>query len=185
MPRLYAEAIHAERAGFDVEDFVKEMGRYARANVAPEIEEECLNIVADWHHKPDFRVRVIAGKHSSIPGGFGFAIDAWPTGPNAIYWKWSSKGTPEHFIPTEGPKSDGFLWFQEDYDPKVEIVNKQLFRGTGEESGALLKRKRVLHPGITPREFEKYIIREYRPRYREHMADAIARARGEARHRLI
>lgn len=181
MPRLFAEHVSEGPIKFNLEAFEREAKSYMTRKVKPEVQAGFNEIVANWDHKPTFRVRPTVGPNPTIVTGYGIVLDFWVSGPNAWLFRLVSGGAGEHLIPKQ-PKEDGYLWFRENYDAKTKVVGGDLVTGgSGQSSGNLLRKKQVSHPGFEGREFSRHVIEAYRPRWNMHVAAIMNRARRAAR----
>lgn len=131
---------------------------------APRLKSYFTRIVAPWDdaHRPDFAVEV-KGEETT-----GYTITCQPTGANAQYWLWTSRGTrPHKIVPKNAPR----LIFQLGYKPHTGIDGH--YRGPGVATGPWVAAKSVNHPGTKARHFEESIARWYAPVFKRVMEKAI------------
>lgn len=120
-----------------------EVARTIDAEVKPKLLKYPEKVVANWEHKPKFGSKKTIGKDISVY--------VYPTGPNAKYWTWTSRGTKEHRIPKTGDK---LLAFPSTYTPKTTPQGPG-YGGPGESSGDMVIVHPFVHPGTRPRHFEE------------------------------
>lgn len=177
MPRVFAKVIGDDPRGFAMQAYEREIKRYFRSTVKPEVEKIFANMIKRWEHKPELNIRITAGTNPSVATGYGITCDFWVSGEYAWLWDLLSTGAEEHDIPLE-PKEDGFLWFREQYDAITAVEGDRLLLnvGRGEESGALQRRKQVHHPGFEGRRFVDHFFKEYGPTWDKHVDSVLDQA---------
>lgn len=184
MPRLGAVRLGDHPARFSIEAHAEEIGAYLKRNVKPEVEQLLEEQVANFEEKPEFTVRVTKpGRNPTLGTGYGIVLEAWPRGEHADLWRMLSKGTggKSHKIPLS-PKTDGFLWYRENYEPKTRVLSGGLSSGgSGDYSGGLVKARQVTHPGFEGRRWTYHLMEEYRPRWRKHVDGVLKQAIDAAR----
>ena len=120
-------------------------------------------IVDSWEHKPEFETRVTITSNE-------IRMYMYPTGDNAKYWTWTSRGTKPHPIDA---KNAPYPVFRGQYNPKT--WKGGIWGGPGVATGLWSKKKHVDHPGTEPREFEEWIMNEIKADFRREIENAFNR----------
>jgi hypothetical protein len=94
-------------------------------------------------------------------------------------YEWVVRGTPPHIIAVRNAST---LAFSSDFVPKTQpgIIGS----GTGFKGDTDVFVKQVMHPGTTPRNFDKDIAQDMKPVFLKIMEDAMARARQASGHAI-
>lgn len=132
--------------------------------------DEIAGSKSDWKHKVAFKARKRITQTE-------IKVYVFPTGSNAIIWGFVSKGTKGGYqIPKNPPASsrDGLLHYQAVYDARTAPGGRYGL-GSGQKSGPWVSRRTVIHPGVKPREFEKFIAEEYQKEFSRVMENAMRR----------
>jgi hypothetical protein len=167
MPQVLFRAIRAKPIRWQA--FHDELARTLDAEVKPELLAYFEKVTKSWRNAPTFVAQ------EKITRG-GTSISVWPTGPNAMIWRYVSRGTQPHII---RPKGRGyplrFLWGG--YGSyKARTTTSGGYNGPGRVVGGKIHRPpQVSHPGNKARNFEKHIARWYAPQFRRTMKNAVAR----------
>lgn len=125
-------------------------------------------VTGTWKHKPK-----ISARTALMPNQIVTAVR--PTGENEKIWTFVTLGTKPHPIKPRRAKFLRFMWGGPgSYVPKTRPPAQ--YGGPGVvKNGTMQYRKSVKHPGSKGRFFEKKIMKEYRPKYRILMREAIKR----------
>jgi len=164
MARIAFEEISPRRGYPDFDAYIQELEKAFANKIKPELLKLFELRVARWKHKVDFRaVKRITPLEVSVY--------VYPTGPNKEIWLWVSGGTRAHTII---PRVAGVpMRFRKTYLPRTQPHGGgQRFGGPGRSVGPWVATKKVDHPGIAPREFEKSIAQNYRTRFMMHVFQA-------------
>lgn len=143
----------------------KEVERTMDAEVKPKVLGYATKIVANWKHKPTFKAK----KQVSTTA---ITLDVWPTGPNAKYWKWTSRGTRKRDITPK--KKGGVLAFPSGYTPKTRPRGPS-YGGSGASSGKMIFTTFVKDHKIKARKFEEAWARWAKKWFAKTMENAIRR----------
>jgi len=142
--------------------------RYHAKKVAKEMREDYERTTATWQHKPEFKETVSTGK-----GLGGVAAEVSTT--DKVYG-YVDQGTgqaaghrPDRYPIV--PKRAKMLAFASIFSPKTKP--KVLGSGPGMRGPIDTFRKKVMHPGIKPREFSKTIEKKWQPRFKAQMQAAM------------
>jgi hypothetical protein len=144
-------------------EIAKEVERSMESTVKPRILEYAEKIVANWEHMPQFKARKSVGKE--------ILLYVYPTGPNAVYWIWTSRGTKAHKIT---PKKASVLAFPTGYAPKTSPRGPS-YGGPGKATGPTVFAVEVDHPGTRPRHFEEAWARWAKTWFRREIENAMRR----------
>jgi len=145
-------------------EIAKEIERTLDTRVKPRMLEYPRKVVASWEHKPDFKARKRVTRT-------GISLYVYPTGENAKYWQWTSRGTKPHIIE---PKRAAALRFPSLYQPKTTPRGPG-YKGSGKSSGPIVFALKVHHPGTKARKFEEAWARYNKKWFRKEMENAIRR----------
>ena len=136
-----------------------------------QVKKEYEKTVSTWETKPKFDTIVsLEGQGPTLIAGVSGG------GKGAEHWRYVNEGTREHVIL---PKGDKPLAFKSGYNAKTTpgLISAK----AGGSFGDVVFEKGVLHPGTEPRDFDKLIADEMKPRFKRAMEDAMrdaARAGG-------
>ena len=169
MPQVLFRVIKAKQSDFRV--FYNEIEKALDTVVKPDLLEYFGKVVKAWKNPPVFQAR----KKIALTT---MQVYVYPTGPNAQIWRYVSLGTRGPYpIPKPGNKKAKTLRFQwagpGSYKPRTTTSGG--YNGPGKATGPIVLRKRVMHPGIKARNFEKHIARWYKTRFHKVMNDAVKR----------
>lgn len=175
MPQVLFRQIKAKIPNWQA--FYAEIERTINAEVKPELTGWFDKIVADWKNRPSF-------KAVSKTTQDWISVYVYPVGVNAKIWKYVSGGTRGPYpIPKPGNKRAKTLRFRwGGYGSyKARTTPQGGYKGPGKATGKMQSFKRVRHPGIKARNFERHIARWYQKRFRQTMKNAVARGLRKAR----
>lgn len=146
--------------------------------VAQDLTAYFQDIFANWEHKPDISVSLRREEGASV-------LRVAPSGESATIWRWVSKGTPPHPIAARNAPRLVFP-FQgagNSYDPKTsgQGPGSIVYGGPGQRKGKLVRPMQVTHPGIEPRQFERWIVAQYQPKFASIMQAALEQALRQGR----
>lgn len=164
MPTVFFRVIFPKKVNFQA--IVDEVVRVHQTQVIDDIDGYYNRITGDWsaENRPKL-------KHSTsiIRNVVKTTVIA-----EGMVYRYVTAGTKGPYpIPKPGNIKAKMLRFRETYTPRTKPIAK--YGGPGIKSGALVFRKRVIHPGIKARGFEKAIAQEYEPKYIRLMKNAVAR----------
>lgn len=144
----------------------REVDRAMDVEVKPHVLGYFERITANWQNKPEFKAR-----KEITPDRI--AIRVWPSGAAAKVWEYVSKGSRPHEIRPK--KAGGKLRFMGGtYQAKTGPGGH--YKGPGKVvGGQIMYAKRVMHPGVKAREFEKHIHRWATPGARKMIENAMRR----------
>jgi hypothetical protein len=164
-------------------EIAKETERSMESTVKPRILGYAEKIVANWEHKPQFKARKSVGRG-------GIVLYVYPTGPNAVYWIWTSRGTKKHKIRPKtqrrfaagAPEGRGgqfrkrakLLAFPTGYVPKTTPRGPG-YGGPGTATGPTVFAVEVDHPGTKARHFEEAWARWAKTWFRREIENAMRR----------
>ena len=140
-----------------------ELKRSYRTIMWPAIERDFKQVVTGWKDKPTFYYKM------SVSGRlyrFEVKVDARTTGGK--HFVWVDKGTAAHGDPHGSPKylieakKAPFLVFTTPYQPKTVPQDGLYYDPSGPTMHH--KRKKLMHPGIKPRNFSETILKKYKDR---------------------
>ena len=156
MPQIVVREIRSRGRHPNWDAIQQEVVAAAKAQVVPALIEYHERIVTRWRaeHQPGFASRVsITPNRISI---YVFPDRSNPKGRQI--WEWLREGTRPHIIE---PKKAGYpLRFQTGYKPFTNTTGG--YKGPGKAFGPVAFAKKVRHPGIKPRRFDKWIARWYK-----------------------
>ena len=166
MPQVLFRAIKAKQSDFRV--FYNEIEKALDGVVKPDLLAYFNKVVKAWKNPPVFQAR----KKISL---VDMQIYVYPTGPNAEIWKYVSFGTRPHIIRPKRAKALSFQWGGPgSYKPRTTTSGG--YNGPGKVVGGKpVAFKHVNHPGNKARNFEKFIARWYKTRFKKVMDDAVRR----------
>lgn len=175
MPQVLFRQIKAKPANWTA--FYAEINTTLDAVVKPDMIAWFNKIVASWKNRPDFKaIKKITRE--------AMRVYVYPTGASAKIWQYVSGGTRGPYpIPKPGNTNAKILKFKwgGPGSYKARTTTSGGYKGPGKATGKIVLRKRVSHPGIKARNFEKHIARWYYPTFRRTMKNAVARATRKAR----
>ena len=175
MPQVLFRQIKAKPANWPA--FYAEIDRTLDAVVKPDLIDWFEKVVASWKHRPEFKAKAKITREA-------MQVYVYPTGANAQIWKYVSSGTRGPYpIPKPGntkAKTLRFRWGGPG-SYKARTTTGGGYKGPGKATGKQVAFKRVKHPGIKARKFEKHIARWYYPTFRRTMKNAVARATRKAK----
>lgn len=109
------------------------------------VEDEMEKRVRGWSKRPRF-----SSKFADLATRLTLTVE--PTGTNLRFWAYATLGTKPHPI---GGKKGNFIRVREGYRSKTGPGDK--YGGPGSYGGSYYYTLGVWHPGVKPREFEKWI----------------------------
>ena len=175
MPQVLFRQIKAKPVKW--QPFYNEIATTLDKVVKPDLIAWFDKIVASWRHRPAFRaLKKIT--HTDM------SVYVYPTGPSAQIWRYVSQGTRGPYpIPKVGNTAAKALRFRwGGYGSyKARTTTSGGYKGAGKATGKMRTFKRVSHPGIKARNFEKHIARWYYPKFRKIMKNAVARGLRKAK----
>lgn len=170
MPTVAYRAIRSRRKFIKSKEIKAYLGAHLDSDVKPRLVRRFDLIVANWHHKPEFRAR------KYITADF-IKVHVYPAGPNKQIYKWVTGGTKPHPIPKHGPGFLAFVWGGPgSYKAKTKPVGQ--FGGPGVVVGGTLRSgvMQVQHPGTEARKFEESVRNDAKRWYSRTMENAWRRA---------
>lgn len=167
--RVLMRSIRGRAKNPNWKGIAEEMERTARGPVCKRLESYAKRITDPWDHQPEFKCFV------GISRG-GLIIWVFPFGENKKYWIWVSRGTKKHTIEA---KNKPLLIYPSIYNPHTTVRGPG-YKGKGEESGPLVFRRSVEHPGIKARHFEEAWARWAEPWFPREMENAARRGARKA-----
>lgn len=171
MPQVLFRAIKAKPVKWA--PFYNEIATTLDKVVKPDMIAWFDKIVAKWKHQPNFKAMKKITRTD-------MSVYVYPTGPNAQIWRYVSQGTKGPYpIPKDGNTTAKMLRFRGKY--KARTTTSGGYKGPGRATGKWQIRKRVTHPGIKARNFEKHIARWYKPTFTRTMKNAVARGLRKAK----
>jgi hypothetical protein len=175
MPQVLFRVIKAQQSDFRA--FYKEIEKALDTIVKPDLLEYFNKVVKSWKNQPEFKARKIIWLER-------MQVYVYPAGPDAEIWKYVSFGTRGPYpIPKPGntkAKTLKFRWGGPG-SYKARTTTSGGYDGPGKATGPIVLRKRVMHPGIKARSFEKHIARWYKPKFQRTMNDAVKRGTAAAK----
>jgi len=147
--------------------------------------------VKDW--KPENRPGFAGGVNVGTSGspnwtGTDLVIEVKPVG-NTKVWGYVTGGTglygPKHAKYPIVPRKKKALAFRAGYAPRTQPGPPATWGGPGRASGAMVVRKKVMHPGIKPRRINLTIQARHIPRWQKRVHEAIERGMYRARMHYI
>ena len=130
---------------------------------APEVYGMFKGTVEGWSNKPAFRRKLKRG-------GSYMSMTVWATGTNVNQYELVNQGADPHPIPKTGTT---FMRFPHGSGYKASTAPRILKSGPRSNSGEMIVKFKVDHPGFKAREFDKTIAKEYEPTFRKDIQDAI------------
>jgi len=171
MPTILFMKIKAKPANW--QPFYNELSQTLDREVKPDLIAQFEKITKSWTHK-----QVLKSLKTTKPTEISMYV--YPTGENAKIWEYVSLGTKGPYpIPKPGNTKAKTLRFREGY--KARTTTSGGYGGPGKATGKTVFRKRVTHPGIKARNFEKHIARWYRPQFIKTIKNAVARGLRKAK----
>ena len=170
MPTVAYRAVRSRRAFVNAPVVRRVLEKEIDEEVKPDLIKQFEMRVANWEHKPDFKARKRITDDA-------ITVNIYPAGLNKLIWIYVTKGTKAH--PITPKRSGGLLIFtwggKGSYKAKTGTGGK--FGGPGVViGGKKTAAKQVWHPGFKGRNFEKYIRKDYEPKFSRKMEGAWRRA---------
>ena len=162
--RVLVRQVRGRKEHPNWQGIVKEVEKTIDAVVKPRVLNYATRVVANWAHKPAFKAR------KSVSRG-GIIVYVYPSGENAKYWIWTSRGTKPHKI---RPRRAKVLAFPSVYIPKTTPRGPS-YGGPGTSSGPTRFAQEVDHPGTKARHFEEAWARWARTWYKREIDNAMRR----------
>ena len=131
---------------------------------APEVYSLFKGTVFGWNNKPTFR-RKLKRSMSYM------STSVWADGANWEQYSRVNQGAKPHPIPKTGTT---FMRFPDGRGYTPSTRPRILKSGPRSNSGAMIVKYRVNHPGFKAREFDKTIAEHYEPIFRKDIQDAIS-----------
>jgi len=152
-----------------VQDSIAQM---MKKKTAPEVYSLFKGTVEDWSNKPTFR-RKLTRRASFM------SMTLWADGTKQGFrginaseqYALVNRGARRHSIPSSGST---FMRFQDGRGYKAATTPRILKSGPRSNSGAMIVKYQVDHPGFEGRKFDETIAKQYAPTFREDMRDAIS-----------
>jgi hypothetical protein len=167
MAKLFARVVRTRSGYPQWHNIKREVERTIDSKVKPEVLSYFTRITDLWEHEVGFQAR------KRVTAEF-IRLYVYPTGPNKKIWIFVSGGTRGPYPIPKQPRPRGYpLRFRTGYKPKTGRGYR--YRGPGKATGPWRSAHQVMHPGIKAREFEKHIIRFYKPKFRRHIENAMRR----------
>ncbi len=132
--------------------------------IAPQIKKQYQKTTETWEHeKPTFK------SDTSIMGA-GPTLVVYPDGnkKGVEKWMWADEGTRRHKI---RPRRKKKLSFRVGGAPKTRPNVVASFPGRGGDQWR--SAKEVIHPGTKPRNWSKMLVKEWTPKFRRRIEEAI------------
>ena len=169
MPQVLFRAIRAKPANWQA--FYNEIARTMDNEVKPDLLAYFERVTKSWRNQQAFKaIRHISASEASV--------DVKPIGENADIWRYVSRGTRGPYpIPKPSntrAKTLRFKWAGPG-SYKARTNTRGGYGGPGKATGPTRMFKRVMHPGIKARNFEKHIARWYAQQFRRTMKNAVTR----------
>lgn len=141
------------------------------------LKRDFLRVTSNWRNKPSFSISTIIGTHEII-------VRVTPSRNKAgMIWTWLDQGTGKYgkrrsAYPIRPKPPNTTLSFRTGYSPKTAVGARGLsgFGGLGRATGAWVRAKEVMHPGIKPRKFSLAFTARMKPPLNTRIENAIRRA---------
>ena len=130
---------------------------------APEVYSLFKGTYAGWNNKPTFSRKIIRQR------GY-MSLSVWATGTNASQYELVNQGAGRHDIPKTGTT---YMRFPDGRGYQSATRPRILKSGPRSNSGAMVVKYKVDHPGFKAREFDRTIRDQYAPIFRKDIQDAI------------
>ena len=130
---------------------------------APEVYSLFKGTIEGWNNKPAFTRKLRRSKSY-------MSMSVWATGTNANQYELVNQGAARHDIPKTGTT---YMRFPDGRGYKSATRPRILKSGPRSNSGAMVIKYKVDHPGFKAREFDKTIRDQYEPIFRKDIQDAI------------
>ena len=166
--RILVRQVRGRRRAPNWSGIAREVARTIDQRVKPKLIKDFEKVVANWDNKPQFKAKKSIGKD--------IVVYVFPTGPNAKYWIWTSRGTKPHKIKA---KPGGVLVFPTGYTPKTSPSGPS-YGGPGKSSGETVFATEVKHPGTEPRKFEEDIGKKANKWFKKEIENAMRRGARKA-----
>jgi len=169
MPQVLFRAIKAKPINWQA--FYNELAKTLDTEVKPALLAYFERVTKSWENEQTFKAKKRITQTM-------MTVDVWPSGPNAMIWKYVSQGTKGPYpIPKPGNTRAKILKFRwgGPGSYKARTTTSGGYKGPGKATGPIVLRKRVTHPGIKARNFEAHIARWYKSQFRRTMKNAVAR----------
>ena len=141
------------------------------------IKERFEAVVRDWVNKPKFKTVIRAGRkliaiQIEITNRTARLKDKAQYGGNiGDLWQWINRGVPRHTIK---PRFKKHLYYIKGvYRPKTRPGG--LFGGPGTRDGYLIRRRKVVHPGLKARDFTGLAYEKNKKEINRQIRNAYAR----------
>ena len=159
------------RRAFRVKEVRNEIRQTLVRRVKPRGKRYPKKVVSNWsaEHRPDFQGTFFEGRNE-----MGMYVYPWK---NRWYWIWISLGTEGDYEIVA--KNAPYLVYRQTYVPKTRPGG--LYGGPGTETGPIVRRRQVIHPGIEARLFELDWADDADTWFPQMMHDALLRGLAKAR----